>query len=54
VLSQPRTFLLDAAALAKVKQHINESKEPYHSAYRALLKDAETALAAGPFSVRMA
>ncbi|MCI0693601.1 alginate lyase family protein [candidate division KSB1 bacterium] len=51
MLSQPRTFLLDAAALAKVKRYINESKEPYSSAYAASLKDAEKALTAGPFSV---
>lgn len=51
VLSQPRTFLLDAAALAKVKRYINESKEPYHSAYCALIKNAEMALTTGPFSV---
>jgi hypothetical protein len=51
VLSQPRTFLLDAAALTKVKRYINESKAPYNSAYGALLKDAKKALAAGPFSV---
>ncbi len=51
IRSQPRTFLLDAAALAKVKRCINESKEPQYSAYRALIKDAETALTARPFSV---
>ncbi|MGH7492301.1 MAG: alginate lyase family protein [bacterium] len=49
--SQPRTFLLDAMSLLRVKGYIHDDKSPYLSAYKALIKDADKALTAGSFSV---
>ncbi len=47
----PRTFLLDADALASVKQRLAAGDAALQAAYAKLLGEAEAALSAGPWSV---
>jgi hypothetical protein len=48
---EPRVFLLDGAQLHRARQQILSGDDRYHAAFASLRRDANRALAAGPFSV---